>query len=76
MNTYVTPEIDFVENKEFKRIDYLRRHCFKNISEATLAYISDCPIKFNLNVMKDYNEECLNASFNNEEELESEHEPS
>lgn len=47
----------------------MRRHSFKNISETTLAYISDSPIKFTLNVMKDYNEECLNASFNAEEEL-------
>lgn len=71
LNTYSTPEIDFVEDKQFKRIDYLRRHSFKNISESTLAYISDCPIKFTLNVMKDYNEECLNASFNNEDYSES-----
>jgi hypothetical protein len=48
----------------------MHRHCFKNISEATLAYISDCPIKFTLNVMKDYNEECLNASFNDDADSE------
>lgn len=64
--TFTTPEVDFVEEKQFKRIDYMRRHSFKNISESTLAYLSDCPIKFTLNVMKDYNEECLNASFNSE----------
>ena len=52
---FTTPEIDFVQDKQFKRVDYMRRHCFKNISEATLAYISDCPVKFSLNVMKDYN---------------------
>lgn len=45
-------------------IGYQRRHCFKQVSESTLAYISDCPIKFVLNLMKDYNEECLNSSFN------------
>ena len=47
----------------------MRSYSFKNISETTLAYISDSPIKFTLNVMKDYNEECFNASFNAEEEL-------
>lgn len=52
---YTTPETDFNEQKQFKRIDYMRRHSFRNISETTLAYISDCPIKFNINVMKDYN---------------------
>ena len=52
LNCYTTPEIDFDEGKQFKRIDYMRRHSFKNISESTLAYISDCPIKFTLNVMK------------------------
>lgn len=29
--------------------------------------MSDCPIKFTLNVMKDYHDEVLNASFNNDE---------
>jgi hypothetical protein len=65
--TFSTHEVDFVADKQFKRIDYMRRHSFQNISESTLAYMSDCPIKFTLNVMKDYNEEVLNASFNNEE---------
>lgn len=65
--TFTTHDVDFVADKQFKRIDYLRRHTFQNISESTLAYISDCPIKFTLNVMKDYNEEVVNASFNNEE---------
>ena len=46
----------------------MRRHSFRNISESTLAYISDCPVKFSVNVMKDYNEEVLNASFNEEYE--------
>lgn len=45
-------------------MNYLRRHCFKEVSESTLAYISDCPMKLTLNLMKDYNEECLNTSFN------------
>lgn len=44
----------------------MRRHSFQNISESTLAYMSDCPIKFTLNVMKDYHDEVLNASFNDE----------
>lgn len=65
--TYTTHEVDFVADKQFKKIDYLRRHSFQNISESTLAYMSDCPIKFTLNVMKDYNEEVLNASFNNDD---------
>jgi hypothetical protein len=79
LNTYTTPEIEFIEDKQFKRIDYMRRHCFKNISESTLAYISDCPMKFTLNVMKEYNEECLNASFNEDvdsENASSEHDTS
>ena len=51
-NIFTTPDINYVEEKLFKRIDYMRRHSFKNISESTLAYISDCPVKFTLNVMK------------------------
>jgi hypothetical protein len=65
--TFNTHDVDFVADKQFKKIDYLRRHSFQNISESTLAYMSDCPIKFTLNVMKDYNEEVLNASFNNDD---------
>jgi len=65
--TFTTHDVDFVAEKQFKKIDYMRRHSFQNISESTLAYMSDCPIKFTLNVMKDYNEEVLNASFNNDE---------
>lgn len=65
--TFTTHDVDFVADKQFKKIDYMRRHSFQNISESTLAYMSDCPIKFTLNVMKDYNAEVLNASFNNDE---------
>jgi hypothetical protein len=71
--TFTTHEVDFVADKQFKKIDYMRRHSFQNISESTLAYMSDCPIKFTLNVMKDYNEEVLNASFNEDYSEDGDH---
>ena len=56
--------MDFQADKQFKRIDYMRRHVFKRVSESTLAYLSDCPMKVTLNILKDYYPECLNASLN------------
>ena len=62
--TYSTPETDFKSYQDEHELHYLRRHAFKEVSESTLAYVSDCPIRLTLKVMKDYNEECLNSSFN------------
>lgn len=57
-------EDDKILEESPQEINYLRRHCLKEISERTLAYLSDCPIKLTLHIMKDYNEECLHSSFN------------
>ena len=33
------------------------KHSFRNVTENTLAYLADCPVKFTLNLVFDYDDE-------------------
>ena len=38
------------------------RHSLRNITEQTLAYISDCPMRFTLNLLFEYDDDLSNMT--------------
>lgn len=57
-STFKTPEMAMNKTE----INYMFKHSMKNITEHTLAYLADCPLRLSLNLILEYDDELSNLT--------------